>query len=177
LIYAIAPTKIINGNTYNLFFYNDGASVDSFGYYRRAGADYFEWIDMGSFVGLDNPYWMEYTFLKDNLAAGGTWMSQQFSGQVTPTTGAPFTATLRWEFTITGQNIPVTVNGIPYTNVIQVKQELKQQAGTSWVLIAWFDSYYAKDKGLIKQDLYQYNSATSTSTIVYAQDVRRLVIY
>lgn len=178
LIYAIAPTKTINGNTYNLFFYNDGTAVDSFGYYRRAGADYFEWIDMGSFVGLDNPYWMEYTFLKDNLTTGGTWTSALFSGQVTPPPPAtPFTATLRWDFSITGQNIPVTVNGVPYTNVIQVKQELKQQVGTSFVLIAWFDCYYAKDKGLIKQDLYQYNSTTMASTIVYAQDVRRLVIY
>ena len=178
LIYAIVPTKLINGNTYNLFFYNDGTDVDSFGYYRRAGADYFEWIDMGSYVGLDNPLWMEYTFLKDNLATNGTWTSAQFSGQVTPPAPAtPFTATLRWDFTITGQNIPVTVNGTPYTNVIQVKQELKQLQGTNWVLIAWFDCYYAKDKGLIKQDLYSYSNATMTSTLQYAQDVRRLVIY
>jgi hypothetical protein len=178
LIFVVAPTKTINGNTYNLFFYNDGQNpVDSFGYYRRTGGDYFEWIDMGSYVGLDNPLWMEYTFLKDNLTVGGNWMSQQFSGQVTPPTGSPFTATLRWEFTITQQNVNFTVGTTNYTNVIQVKQELKQQAGTSWVLVAWFDSYYAKDKGLIKQDLYQYNSTTSTSTIVYAQDVRRLVIY
>jgi hypothetical protein len=178
LIYAIVPTKLINGNTYNLFFYNDGTDVDSFGYYRRAGADYFEWIDMGSFVGLDNSYWMEYTFLKDNLTTGGTWQSAQFSGQVTPPPPAtPFTATLRWDFSITGQNIPVTVNGVPYTNVIQVKQELKQQQGAAFVLIAWFDCYYAKDKGLIKQDLYSYSNTTMTSTLVYAQDVRRLVIY
>ena len=173
LIYAIAPTKTILGNTYNLFFYNDGAGVDSFGYYRRTGADYFEWIDMGAFVGLDAPYWMEYTFLKDNLALGGTWMSTVFSGQVTPTTGSPFTATLRWEFSITGQNIPVTVNGTPYTNVIKVKQELKQEvAPGTWALAAYFDCYYARDKGLIKQDLFN-----STGTAIYLQDVRRLVVY
>lgn len=172
LIYAIAPTRTINSNTYNLFFYNDGASVDSFGYYRRAGADYFEWIDMGSYVGLDNPYWMEYTFLKDNLTAGGTWQSAQFAGPYTDQAGTTTNLTLRWEFSITGQNIPVTVNGTPYTNVIQVKQELKQQVGTTWALAAYFDCYYAKDKGLIKQDLY-----SNTGTKIYAQDVRRLVIY
>ena len=52
------------------------------------------------------------------------------------------------------------------------KQELKQLVGTSWVLAAWFDSYFAKDKGLIKQDLYD-----DTNSIIYEQDVRRLVIY
>ena len=167
LIYVISPTKTINGNTYNLFFYNDGIDVDSFGYYRRSGGDYFEWIDMGSYVGLDNPLWMEWTFLKDNLTTGGTWNSAQFTGLFNAVS-----VTLRWEFTITGQNIPVTVNGTPYTNVIQVKQELKQLVGTSWVLAAWFDSYFAKDKGLIKQDLYD-----DTNSIIYEQDVRRLVIY
>jgi hypothetical protein len=174
LVYVIAPTRNINGNTYNLFFYNDGSGpVDSFGYYRRSGADYLEWIDMGAYVGLDAPYWMEYTFLKDNLTTGGTWISSQFSGQVTPPApNPPFTATLRWEFTIVQKDVPFTVGSTNYTNVIQVKQELKQQTGTTWTLAAWFDCYYARDKGLIKQDLYD-----NTNTKVYAQDVRRLVIY
>jgi copper(I)-binding protein len=173
LIYVIAPTKTINGNTYNIFFYNDGVPpVDTFGYYRRTGGDYFEWIDMGSYVGLDDPYWMEWTFLKDNLTTGGTWTSAQFAGPYTDQMGNTSTLTLRWEFTITGQNIPVTVNGTPYTNVIEVKQELKQLVGTSWVQAAYFDCYYARDKGLIKQDLYD-----NTNTLLYEQDVRRLVIY
>ena len=173
LIYVIAPTKTINGNTYNIFFYNDGVPpVDTFGYYRRSGGDYFEWIDMGSYVGLDDSYWMEWTFLKDNLTTGGTWTSAQFSGPYTDQGGNTSTLTLRWEFSITGQNIPVTVNGTPYTNVIQVKQELRQLVGTSWVLAAYFDCYYARDKGLIKQDLYD-----NSNTLLYEQDVRRLVIY
>ncbi len=174
LLYVIAPTKTINGNIYNLFFYKDGINpIDTFGYYRRSGGDYLEWIDMGSYVGLDNPLWMEWTFLKDNLTTGGTWTSAQFTGPYTdPNTSTTVNVTLRWEFTITGQNIPVTVNGTPYTNVIQVKQELKQLVGTNWVLAAYFDSYFAKDKGLIKQDLYD-----DTGSLALAQDVRRLVIY
>lgn len=173
LIYVISPTKVINGNTYNLFFYNDGISIDSFGYYRRSGGDYFEWIDMGSYVGLDDPYWMEWTFLKDNLAAAGTWTSAEFTGPFTdPNSGTTVTVTLRWEFTIVQKDVPFTVNGTTYQNTIQVKQELKQLVGTTWTLAAWFDSYYARDKGLIKQDLYD-----NTNTKQYAQDVRRLVIY
>jgi len=172
LIYVITPTKVINGNTYNLFFYNDGASVDSFGYYRRAGPDYFEWIDMGSYVGLDDPLWMEWTFLKDNLAAGGTWTSAQFTGPYTDQGGTTTNITLRWEFTIVQQNVNFTVGSTTFANTIQVKQELKQLVGTSWVLAAYFDSYFARNKGLIKQDLYD-----NTGTLFYEQDVRRLVIY
>ena len=173
LIYVITPTRVINGNTYNLFFYNDGAGVDSFGYYRRAGPDYFEWIDMGSYVGLDDPFWMEWTFLKDNLTTGGTWTSAQFTGPYTnPATGMTSNITLRWEFTIVQQNVNFVVGTTTYANTIQVKQELKQLNGTNWVLAAYFDSYFARDKGLIKQDLYD-----ATGTPFYEQDVRRLVVY
>ena len=172
LIYVVSPTRVINGNTYNLFFYNDGSGIDSFGYYRRVGPDYFEWIDMGAYVGLDNPLWMEWTFLKDNLATGGTWTSAQFAGPYTDQGGTTTNLTLRWEFSITAQNVPITVNGIPFANVIRVKQELKQLVGTSWVLAVYFDSYYARDKGLIKQDLYD-----NTGTLFYEQDVTRLVVY
>lgn len=173
LIYVISPTRTINGNTYNLFFYNDGTSIDSFGYYRRSGPDYFEWIDMGAYVGLDDSYWMEWTFLKDNLTAGGTWTSAQFGGPFTdPGSGQTVNVTLRWEFTIVQQNVSFTVGTTSYTNVIQVKQELKQLVGTTWTLAAYFDSYFARDKGLIKQDLYD-----NSGTLVYEQDVRRLVVF
>jgi len=178
LIYVIAPTVTKNGNTYNVFFYNDGfPPVDTFGYYRRSGADYFEWIDMGSYVGLDDPLWMEWTFLKDNLTTGATWTSAQFSGPYTDQGGMTSTLTLRWEFSITGQNVTTTVtpaSGTPtsYPNTIRVKSELRQLVGTSWVLAAYFDSYYARDKGLIKQDLFD-----NSNTLLYEQNVRRLVVY
>ena len=117
---------------------------------------------------------MEYTFLKDNQTVGSTWTSAQFSGLITPDPPAtPFTPVLRWEFTILGQNVSQIVNGTTYTNVIKVKQELKQEiAPGNWALAAYFDCYYARDKGLIKQDLFN-NAAVP----IYVQDVRRLVVY
>ena len=36
--------------------YKDGATVDTFGYYRRAGANYFEFGDMGAIK-----FWMNLT--------------------------------------------------------------------------------------------------------------------
>ena len=181
---VIQPTLAANGKTYNIFMTTDGTTpgFDSTlngqyaSYYRRSGSDYFEWINMGYYVRLNNPIWMEYTFLKDNLTTGGTWMSPQFSGPYTDNTATPPTTTnltLRWEFTVIGQNIPVTVGTVNYTNVIKIKQELKiEVAPGTWVLAAYFENYYAKDKGLIKQDLFN-----STGTAIYTQDVRRLVIY
>ena len=175
LIKVISNTHSAIGNTYNIFLYTDDASLgfDTSGYYRRSGADYFEWIDMGSYVGLDNPLWMEWTFLKDNLTVGGTWSSAQFTGPYTDqTTGTTINVTLRWDFSITQQNASVSVNGTPYANTIEVKQELRQLVGTNWVLVAYFKCFYARDKGLIKQDFYD-----DANTLLYATDVRRLVIY
>jgi hypothetical protein len=178
---VIAPTITAAGNPFSIFMSTDGstAGVDSnangqyASYYRRAGADYIEWLDMGSYVGLDNPLWMEYTFLKDNLTAGSTWNSNQFTGPYTdPGSGMTFNVTLRWEFSITGQNVSSVVNGTTYTNVIRVKQELRQLVGTSWTLAAYFDCFYARDKGLIKQDFYDNANALLAET-----DVRRLAVY
>ena len=176
LIKVISNTLTVGGtNIYNIFMFTDDASLgfDTSGYYRRSGADYFEWIDMGSYVGLDNPLWMEYTFLKDNLTVGGTWSSPQFTGPYTDqSSGTTINVTLRWDFSITQQNATVSVNGTPYTNTIEVKQALKQLVGTNWVLVAYFKCFYARDKGLIKQDFYD-----DADTLLYATDVRRLVIY
>ena len=86
---------------------------------------------MGAYVGLDDPYWMEYTFLKDNQPAGGTWTSAQFSGQVTPAPPAtPFTATLRWEFTILSQNISQIVNGTHLYKCYKSKTGIKTRDRT-----------------------------------------------
>jgi hypothetical protein len=174
LVRVIQQTHSALGNTYNIFMYTYDASMgfDTLGYFRRSGPDYFEWIDMGTYVGLDDPLWMEYTFLKDNLTTGGTWNSAQFSGPYTPPGGTTGTVTLRWEFSITGQNITASVNGTSYSNVIRVKQELRQLVGANWILVAYLDSYYARDKGLIKQDLYD-----NANTLLYEDNVKRLVIY
>ena len=178
---VIQPTLTAKGNTFNIFMSTYGTTpgfdstlTDQYAsYYRKSGSDYFEWIDMGSYVGMTAPLWMEYTFLKDNLAPTGTWASAQFTGQFPPPAPtSPFT--LRWEFTIMQKDASVAVNGTPYANTIEVKQELKQFAGGVWVPqpIATIRSFYAKDKGLIKQDVYDLNNV-----LQYELDVRRLNVY
>lgn len=173
LIYVIQPTVSKDGNTYNVFMYNDGFSpIDTFGYYRRSGPDYFEWGDL-SYGLLDEPVRGEFIFLKDNQTVGATWNSAQFDGEYTDqTTGNTFPVTLRWEMQILQQNATVTVNGTSYTNVIEVKQQLKQLVGTSWALVGYFRNYFARDKGLIKQDFYD-----DADNLLSESDVRRLVVY
>lgn len=177
LIYVIQPTVSKLGNTFNIFMYNDGIlPADTFGYYRRASADYFEYGDM-SYGVLDEPFRGEFIFLKDNQTVGATWNSAQFSGDYTDQGGTTGTITLRWKFTILQQNASVAVtpaSGVTtnYANTIEVKQELEQLVGTTWTLIGYFRNYFARDKGLVKQDFY-----SSTNSLVSEGNLRRFVVY
>jgi hypothetical protein len=177
LLYKVIPqTHTVGANTYNIFLFTDNASLgfDTAGYYRRSGPDYYEWGDISWGI-LDNAYRTEYIFLKDNQTVGATWQSALFSGAYTPSNppGSPTTTiTLRWEFTIVQQNATVTVKGVNYSNTIQVKQELQLQSGTTWVPQFSLQNYYARDKGLIKQDVFD-----NTGAPIYHMDVRRLNIY
>jgi len=175
---VIPQTFATGGNTYNIIMYSFDVAANGFdtlGYYRRTGSDYYEWGDM-SYGVLDNPFRGEFIFLKDNQAAGFKWNSLSFSGPYTPTGQSTINVTLRWEFTIIQQNVTVTVNTTPYANTIQVKQELQVQSGpTTWTPAFYYQNYFARDKGLIKQDLFDIS--TGTPTPIYTDDVKRLVIY
>ena len=62
-----------------------------------------------------------------------------------------------------------------YWNTIQVKQELQVQNGAIWVPAYFYQNYFARDKGLIKQQVY--DMSTGTAALIYTDDVKRLVIY
>jgi hypothetical protein len=173
LVKVFPQTFSVSGNTYNIFIWTDDAAqgYDTSGYYRRSGADYYEWGDISWGI-LDTPYRAEHIFLKDNQTVGATWSSPQFSGSYTPSGGSTINVTLRWDFSVLQQNITVTVGATSYANTIVVKQELKLLSGSNWILQFDFRNYYARDKGLIKQDYYD-----NTGTLVSAMDVRRLVVY
>lgn len=70
------------GNTFQIFQANDGTGLDSSGYYRRNGGDYFEWFDAGGYLGYDAPVWGQYIMVKDNVAANTVWKSGGFAGTV-----------------------------------------------------------------------------------------------
>lgn len=177
LIKVTNITQLANGNTFYVFAYTNNIAngFDTSGYYRKSGHDYFEWIDIGTYIRFDNPLWVDYIFLKDNLSTGDTWYTRTFTGTVTPMGGSPVSVSARFFYTILQQNVTVNVNSVSYANTIEVKQELQQMVSGNWQTIAsagYLRNYYAKDKGLIKQDYY-----LSTGALSKSMEARRLVIY
>jgi hypothetical protein len=80
--YVIAPTLTVPSGTYNIFMETPDAATpppDSSGYFRKAGSDYYTWVDAAYYFPLDNPVWGQHIFLKDNQAVGTTW-NTVFSG-------------------------------------------------------------------------------------------------
>jgi hypothetical protein len=165
------------GNTYNIFMADFGTGFDSSGYYRKSGGDYFEYFDFGSFIGYDNPLWVEYTMLKDNVAANANWKSNGFSGTVS---GTPIT--LRFSYTILQKDVPITIvtstGSVTYQNVIVVEEKFEQQTGPgTWqditVLLDFYGkSYYARGFGLIR-----YEAFDASGAVIGQEELRRKVIY
>jgi hypothetical protein len=178
---AISPTFTALGNTYNIFMHDDGSGLDSSGYYRKNGGDYFEYLDVGSFLTYDDPLRAEYIMLKDNVPAGptSTWKSAGFTGTIT--IPPPQSLTLRFSYTILQKDDPITVvtsmGSITYQNVIVVEEKYEQFTGGIWVditsLIDFYGkSYYARGIGLIK-----YESLDASNAVTFVQELRRYVVY
>ncbi|HVZ57842.1 MAG TPA: hypothetical protein VG870_14380, partial [Chitinophagaceae bacterium] len=163
-ITVISPTVTVGGNTYSVFIQTADATkgYDSSGDYRRNGGDYYEWTDVGSFLGFSGSQWSEVNFLKDNLAAGGTWTSQGYTGSVQ----GVGTVTIRLRNTILQKDVPVTVNSIRFDSTIVVEQRLEQNSGGNWVdlsqAVGSLRSYYAKNIGLVQQELYNGSGTLSS---------------
>lgn len=151
---VIVPTKIALGNTFKIFMETDDASsgFDSSGYYRKSGGDYYEFRDIGTLWGLDNPQWVDYIFLKDNIAAGTAWQSTGYSGTVL---GSPIT--FRLNYNIGQKNVNITVNSVTYPNTIVVEERVDVFVSGTWQdatsSLGYYKSYYSRDVGLIR---YEY---------------------
>jgi len=176
---VISQTITAAGNTYSIFMATVDASFgfDSSGYFRKSGSDYFEWIDMGGYLGYDNSFWLEYNFLKDNLPQGGTWNSVQFTGPVTPPGGSPIMITARFGYKILQKDVSVTVKGVPYPNTIVVEEKLwiLNPATSMWEDVSaqtgFYINYYSRNIGLIKQD---YDDGAG---LLFPLDMRRYAVY
>ncbi len=166
LVNVIANTHSANGNTYNIFMETIDISggFDSSGYYRKAGNDYFQWMNLADY-GLDNPLWTELNFLKDNQTVGFTWTTSGYTGTIL---GTPITIRIR--YTITQQNGTSTVvtstGSTPYNNTIIVKEEIEQFVGGIWVsmtsTVGRNENYYSRGVGLIQQYYYDGSGVLNT---------------
>ncbi|MGQ0737933.1 MAG: hypothetical protein ACT4OJ_02630 [Bacteroidota bacterium] len=169
---VIAATLAAPGGTYNIFMGDDGTGLDSSGYYRKSGGDYSEWLDVGGFIGYDNPLWAQYIMLKDNVAMGTNWKSSGFSGTVS---GTPLT--LRFSYTVTQKDVPASVTTslgtLNFTNVIVVEEKYEQEVSPGvWQditsLVGHGESYYARGIGLVKFEFFD-----GTGASVFLMELRR----
>ena len=180
-IRAKPGTVTLAGNAYTVFEGTNDAAVGfgDFGNYRRSGADYHTYADMGAYFGLDNAVDIDYIFLKDNVAATATWQSDPINGTITDTSGT-FPVSIRIVFTIEQKDVAIMVGSTNYANTIVVIEKYQVFDGANWgdatPFIGYFKSYYARDVGLIKLDYY-YEDGNADPPVNYEQDIRRYQVF
>lgn len=164
------------GNAFQIFQANDGTGLDSSGYYRRNGGDYFEWFDAGGYLGYDAAVWGQYIMVKDNVAANTVWKSSGFAGTAQGTA-----LNVRFSYKILQKDVPVTITSsvgtTTYNNVIVVEEkfELEVTPGVWQDITSQIDfygkSYYARGIGLIL-----YEALNAAGTVQDKQELRRFRI-
>jgi hypothetical protein len=171
---------MLGGNQYTIFMQDDGTGEDSSGYYRRNGGDYFEFFDIGDFIGYDNPLWDQYTMLKDNVALNTVWKSPASGGYAGTVSGQPLN--IRFSYKILQKDVPLTVNAstgnVTYPNVIVVEERYEAEISPGvWqditsVIDFYGKSYYARGIGLI-----QYESLNAANAVTFLMELRRFYVY
>lgn len=130
----------INGKSYHIFTKTAGANQ----YYNLSGNDYYTFQNLPVTTGINS---IESIYLKDNVALNGTW-SQSYTINAS---GVPLTINLL--NTIAQKNTSLTVNGINYTDVIQVTTSLSASfLGVplpSSAITTDIQTYFAKKVGMI----------------------------
>jgi len=161
---VISQTKTVGANTYNIFMVDDGFSIDTLGYFRKSGSDYFQWGDLGYEFDFDNPLYGEVNMLKDNQAVNFSWNSSSFSG-----TSAGTAVSARRKYTITQQNATIVSNGVQYPNTIAVKVEyqFQLQGVPTWVSYPDYAIFfYTKNYGVTKIELHDATGLADTIELI-----------
>ena len=174
---VIASTLSALGNTYNIFMQNDGSTVDTSGYYRKSGNDYFHYVNLADYFSFDIPQWVEFNFIKDNQSAGFSWTTTGYVGSIG---GNPIT--IRIKFTILQQDVPISLTTsagtVNYPNTIVVQEQYEAFNGATWVSldssIGYFKDYYSRNIGWIMDEYYDTSGTLDpTSTM----RLRRYVVF
>jgi hypothetical protein len=174
--YVIPQTFSALGNTYNIFMGTDGTATDTIGYFRRNAADYFRYTDLADYLGVDNIQRVDFSFLKDNQAAGFSWTTTNYVNTVL---GNPIT--FRIKFTIVNANttVPITTaltGTINYANTIVVEEHYEADLGAGFISlddqIGYYRDYYSKNIGWIKDEYID-----SSGTIASTMNLRRFIVY
>lgn len=176
---ATGATISAAANTFTVFMADFGSGLDSSGYYRRNSAtgEYYEWFDVGNYIGYDNPLWAQYIMLKDNVPVATNWKSAGFAG-----TSNSMSYNVRFSYTILQKDVPITLTTSKGTNtfqnviVVEEKIEAEITPGVWQDITAAIDyygkSYYARGIGLIKFEAYN-----AANVVVVQQELRRFEVY
>jgi len=140
-IYSITATArdtTINSKIYKVFTNSSGGSE----YYNITGSDYYTYRKLPDALGGG---YVEVLYLKDNAAAGDTWT------QTSPVTISVFTISLTLSNKIEQKGITKIVNGITYTDVVDVKTTLSVSGiPVTYTITSDIDYYYAPKFGQIE---------------------------
>ena len=147
---TIRDTISYNGKLYKIMGEqgNPVGNVDF--YYRKNGADYFEYGEVDKYTGAvryKTPRYDDLPFLKENLTAGQAWMSAEYSdtasfGQV---------INLQYDYVCLSADISTVINGkaFPHVYVVQMKPQIRSLDHGFNNTGEVYTYYYAKGIGLI----------------------------
>lgn len=135
----------IGTSSYRKFIAKDGSSTDTL-YYRKSGGLYYEFGNIDFLGVLDSVYNnIDFIFLKDNQAVGGTWESPEVGAVANKVTG-----TAKLKFTITEKNVRKRINGSDVDSVIVVKREIMfKPTNGMYSSYSSMSVNYAKGAGLL----------------------------
>ncbi len=154
---AAAKDSIISGNSHRILYSTRGTTFKDTGYYRKQGNDYFRWDNLDG-----NSTSLSLLFLKEN-----TPILTQWNSNVANTIFNSIPTQVRTSYTLMAVNTTRTVNGNVFDSVIQVKNELQYLVLGNFQTIQTFNTYFAKNVGLIEFDVPG----------VYLQTIRRWRVY
>jgi hypothetical protein len=148
LLTATNVDTIIESKTYRIFTNNNGNTKEYYNitnnvYNNVIGNDYYTYRTLPPLFGNAK---IATIYLKDNVPTGGVW-SQQYNLNVQ---GLPLTLTIT--NTIKSKNSTKVVNGVTYTDVIQVSSNLSLTGVAASALVTDIQYYYAPKIGMIQND-------------------------
>ncbi len=151
-------TQTVAGNVYRKFTVGRIAAAiqDDSTFYRKAGTSYFHYISLDTFASnyFVTPQFGEINFLDEAATLNVPWTTAEYTG--TTNIGSILVPILvplkiKYQFTLTGQNITRVVNGVTYTNVHEITWKAMENINNlGYVDNVLYKSYYAKGIGLIE---------------------------
>ena len=146
LRFTVASTNTtVGGNSYRNFIVTDARNRDT-ALFRKGSGLYYEFGNI-DFIGVLDTVFnsIEFIFLKDTEAVGGTWESSEVGAVSGGVSGKA-----KLKLTILGKNVTKVVNGISVDSVITVQRQIMfQPTGGSYSVFNTMIVSYAKNKGLL----------------------------